>query len=85
MRKEATVDSGVIPDTDSRVPHAPHAGCVQIINEHHKGGGVTKADGGVDGNGSAADSVQETERLMPRTEDLPIYTLAEVNDKVKSP
>lgn len=45
---------------------------MQIINDRHTTGG----DNGTDG---------PQERLVPRTEDLPIYTVAELNDKVKNP
>ncbi|CAN0184392.1 unnamed protein product, partial [Scytosiphon promiscuus] len=47
-------------------------GCVQIINEKHKG----EAGVGEDGE------PPKEERLMPRTKDLPIYSVAELNDKV---
>ena len=40
---------------------------MQIVNERHKGG-----DAGAG----------RLERLVPRTEDLPIYSVAELNDKV---
>lgn len=44
-----------------------NSGCLEIIN--------------TSGDGSEADTAQQ-ERLVPRTEDLPIYSVAELNDKV---
>ncbi|CAM9298493.1 unnamed protein product [Ectocarpus sp. 4 AP-2014] len=46
-------------------------GCVAIINERHDGKGDTDENG-----------VPQYQRLVPRTEDLPIYSLAEFNIKV---
>ena len=46
------------------------SGCVQIVNERHNTG---------EGSDGAAG---QQERLVPRTEDLPIYSVAELNDKV---
>ncbi|CAM9873857.1 unnamed protein product [Ectocarpus sp. 6 AP-2014] len=46
-------------------------GCVEIIHERHDG------KGDADENG-----VPQYQRLVPRTEDLPIYSLAEFNEKV---
>ncbi|CAM9704645.1 unnamed protein product, partial [Ectocarpus fasciculatus] len=46
-------------------------GCVEIINERYKG------EGGADDNGAP-----QYQRLVPRTEDLPMYSLAEFNEKV---
>lgn len=43
---------------------------MQIINEQH---------------GSRDDGAPQKERLVPRTEDLPIYSVAELNDKVTRP
>eukprot|EP00752_Nemacystus_decipiens_P002581 g2416.t2 len=49
---------------------AKFLGCVQIVNERHNNG----EGGGIGG--------AQLERLVPRTEDLPIYSVAELNDKV---
>ncbi|CAM9152625.1 unnamed protein product [Ectocarpus sp. 12 AP-2014] len=46
-------------------------GCVEIINERHDG------EGDADENGAP-----QYQRLVPRTEDLPIYSLSEFNEKV---
>lgn len=48
---------------------------MQIINEKHQGGASVGGD----------DREPKEERLMPRTKDLPIYSVAELNDKVSSP
>lgn len=45
-------------------------GCVQIINERHGGGDGSKTGGPL------------LDRLVPRTEDVPIYSVVELNDKV---
>lgn len=46
------------------------AGCLQVINERYKC------------DDEQGDEQPKRERLMPRTEDLPIYSVAEFNDKV---
>lgn len=50
--------------------HRYVSGCVQIINERHN-------------NGGSDTGALRQDRLVPRTEDLPIYSVAEMNDKVQ--